>query len=82
MNIKRSKKSGFNRLIEKACKGTAVSTREFYREIASNGYKNFKDLDLTLEELKSIVLDIADSKETTTTHIHAKAPKFEHEAQY
>ena len=82
MNIKRPKKNAFNRLIEKACKGTDVSTRELYREFASNGYGNFKDLNLTLEDLKLIVLDISDSKETPITHAHVKAQNLWVETQY
>ena len=82
MNIKKPYKNTFNRLIEKACKGTDVSTRELYREFINYGYSNFRDLELSLEDLKAIVADISESKESTITHIQTKAPRTEIDNPY
>ena len=82
MNIKKPSKNAFNKLIEKAYKGSNVSTKELHREFDNNDYKNFKALNLTLEDLKMIVSDIADSKETSTSHIQARSPRVDVEAQY
>ena len=72
MNIKKQKKNAFNILIEKACLGTDVSIRELHRELLNFGYSKYKDLDLSLDDLKGIVADISESKETPTTHIQSK----------
>ncbi len=75
MNIKKSNKNAFNKLIEKACEGTDVSSKELYREIINNGYGNFKELELSLEDLKVIVADISESKESIVTHIQTKTQR-------
>ena len=62
MDNRKTNKNSFRKLIEKACKGTTVSPREVHQEIFNCGYKNFMELGLTLEELKTIVSDIAESK--------------------
>ena len=82
MNIKKQKKSAFNRLIEKACNGTDVSTRELHREFINYGYSNFKNLNLSLEDLKSIVADISESKETPITHTQTKPPRVDVDNHY
>lgn len=82
MNFKKHNKNAFNLLIEKACKGTDVSTRELYRELVNYGYSNLKDLELSLEDLKAIVADISESKESTITHIQTKASRTEVDNPY
>lgn len=82
MDIKKNKKSAFNRLIEDACKGTDVSTRELHRELVNFGYSSFKDLNLSLDDLKDIVTDISESKETPLTHIQTKPPRTEIDNPY
>jgi hypothetical protein len=82
MNFKMHNKNAFNLLIEKACNGTDVSTRELYREFVNYGYSNFKDLELSLEDLKAIVADISESKESTITHIQTKASRTEVDNPY
>lgn len=80
MSIKYPNNKSFNKLIGKACKGTTVSTKELLRELVYIGYKNFKELDLTLEDLKIIVSDIADSKEISASHTHVSGTRAEVEA--
>ena len=82
MNIKKPNKNAFSRLIEKACKGTDVSTRELHREFINYGYSNFKDLELSLEDLKAIVAGISESKESTITHIQTKSSSTEVDNPY
>lgn len=81
MSIKYPTNKSFNRLLEIACKGTTVSTKELLRELVNYGYQNFKDLDLTLEDLKMIVSDIADSKEISALYTHASGTRSEVETQ-
>ncbi len=69
------KNIAFNKLIEKACKGTIVSTKELHRDLYNSGYHDLYDLDLELEDLKMIVSDIADSKEISSLHTHASGTK-------
>ncbi len=81
MSIKFSNYKSFNKLIGKACKGTTVTTKELLRELVDNGYQNFKELDLTLEDLKMIVSDIADSKEISALYTHTTSTRSEVEVQ-
>lgn len=56
-------KKHFQTMLEKACKGTIVTPRELLRELVISGYKNLYSGDLSLEEVKMIVVDLVDSKE-------------------
>lgn len=53
----------YQKLLETACKGTPVTPKELLRELVYTGYKKYYDIDLGLDDLKSIVADLVDSKE-------------------
>lgn len=53
----------FQKMLEKACKGTFVTPRELNQELVAGSYKNLKEMDLSLEDLKLVVSDIEDTKE-------------------
>lgn len=63
-------KKQFHKLLEKACKGTSVTSKELLRELVNAGYRNLDDIDLALEDLKMIVSDLVDSKEISALHSH------------
>ena len=81
MSIKYPTNKSFNKLVEIACKSTNVSTKELLRELVNYGYQDFKELDLTLEDLKMIVSDIADSKEIATLYTHTSGTRSEVKTQ-
>lgn len=53
----------FLKMLENACKGTLVTPKELSQELVTGGYKALKEINLSLEDLKAIVSDIADTKE-------------------
>ena len=70
-------KKQFHKLLEKACKGTSITPRELLRELVNSGYKNLYDLDLSLDDLKMIVSDLEDSKETSVLYSYRSGAKTE-----
>lgn len=52
----------FQSLLLAACEGTSVTTRELVKELSSEEITLIKSGDITLDEIKEIVLDLADSK--------------------
>ncbi len=70
-------KNRFHKLLEKACKGTSITPRELIRELVYSGYKNLYDLDLTLDDLKMIVSDLEDSKETSVLYSYRSGTRTE-----
>ena len=55
--------SEFQLLLLAACEGTSVTTRELIKELSSEEVTLIKSGDITLNEIKEIVLDLADSKD-------------------
>ena len=55
--------SEFQLLLLAACDGTSVTTRELVKEFSLEEIALIKSGDITLDEIKEIVLDLADSKD-------------------
>ncbi len=62
-------------MLERACKDSVVTPKELLRELVSSGYKNIYDMEITLDELKSICEDLEDSKEIEELHSHKAGVK-------
>jgi len=72
-------KKRINRLLERACKGTSVTSKELLRELVTSGNMNLYEIGLNLDDLKSIVADLAESKEISelTSKTSKAKTKFE-----
>ena len=68
-------KKYFHSLLEKACKGTPIISKELLRELITSGYKNIYDSDLSVDDLKMIVADLIDSKEISEQHSQRSGKK-------
>ena len=53
----------FQSLLLAACKGTSITTRELVKELSFEEITLIKSGDISLEEIKEIVIDLADTKD-------------------
>lgn len=63
MNKDNTSKNPLQKILEKACKGTAVTTRELITALSAYDLAAIREGEITAEDLKTIVSDIADDKE-------------------
>lgn len=70
----------FQKMLEKACKGTLVEPKELSQELVTGSYKALREIDLSLEDLKAIVSDIEDTKEIAVMYSQGCTTKFVEEA--
>lgn len=49
--------------LKSACKGTSVTTRELLKELTSEDLVEIKTGEMTVDDLKNVVLDLADNKD-------------------
>ncbi len=76
MSSENNKQSLLQRILEKACKGTSVTTRELFVELTQDDLASVKNGELTAEDLRLLVLDLADSKENAQLY-RVKGKDFE-----
>lgn len=72
-------KKEFQKMLEKACKDSVVTPKELLRELVSSGYKNIYDMEITLDELKSVCDDLEDSKEIAELWSHKSGVRTDYE---
>ena len=53
----------FQSFLIAACEGTSVTTRELVKELSLEDIALIKSGDISLDEIKEIVLDLADAKD-------------------
>ncbi len=58
----------FQRLLQRACKGTSVTTRDLVRELTLNDIASIKTGEIGLDYIKEIVSDLADSKDNESLY--------------
>ena len=72
-------KKEFQKMLNNACKNSVVTPKELLKELISSGYKNIYDLEITLEELKSVCDDLEDSKEIAELWSHKSGVRNDYE---
>jgi hypothetical protein len=57
------KTSVLQTILETACKGTSVTTRELFKELTIDDLAEIKNGDMTATDLANLVLELADNKD-------------------
>ena len=57
------KTSDLQTILETACKGTSITTRELIKELTADDLADIKNGDLPVEDINSLVLELADNKD-------------------
>ena len=57
------KTSVLQAILETACKGTSVTTRELFKELTIDDLAEIKNGDMTATDLANLVLELADNKD-------------------
>ncbi len=73
-------KKKFQKMLEKACKNSAVTPKELLRELVSSGYNNIYECEFGIDELKYIIDDLEDAKEIAEFHSHKSSKNQNYEA--
>lgn len=68
MTKEKTRKSIFQKTLEKACSGTSVTTRELIAALNSYDLAAIREGEMDAEDLKTLVLDIADSKDNASRY--------------
>lgn len=55
-------------ILETACKGTSVTTRELLKELTTDDLADIRNGDMTFEDIVSLVMDLADNKDNITLY--------------
>jgi hypothetical protein len=59
----KTKTSVLQSILETACKGTSVTTRELIKELTIDDLADIKSGDMSAADLTSLVLELADNKD-------------------
>ncbi len=57
------KTSVLQTILETACKGTSVTTRELLKELTIDDLADIRNGDMTTDDIVSLVLELADNKD-------------------
>jgi exopolyphosphatase/pppGpp-phosphohydrolase len=68
MAKEKTTKSPFQKTLEKACAGTSVTTRELVAALNTYDLAAIREGDMDAKDLKSLVMDIADSKDNASRY--------------
>ena len=55
--------SSLQAILEAACKGTSVTTRELLKELTTDDLADIRYGDMTISDLMNLVLELADNKD-------------------
>ena len=64
-----SSQSPLQKILAKACAGTIVTTKELVKELSREDFVNIKEGEMTVDDLRQIVLDLVESKAVGTQSI-------------